>query len=142
MDTAPRLPLDLPPVVLIVLFFFFFGWLQSLLSGWQILARKWRAVGPKPARLRLCYCSAGDTVPLLAFVGSSEAGIYIGPVLHYRVFQRPVLIPWSAVTTWDHWKGIWGDITTIDVGSSHPYVITLPDRGLPVMRLPPRVTAR
>ena len=75
-------------------------WLISHLSGWQRLAALYAHDGPFVAQwgmqsARIGWASYNGVLT----VGADRGGLYLKPILPFRVGHAPLYIPWSDVTT-------------------------------------------
>lgn len=72
----------------------------SRISGWSLLARRFRAAGPfygetwgwQSARFR-GWCSYNNCLTF----GASSEGLYLSVMRPFRLFHRALLIPWSEI---------------------------------------------
>jgi hypothetical protein len=94
-----------PVVILIVFPFFFAGvWilvmrLLSFVSGWHRLAERYHhpeefrgtVLRNQSARLR------GVNFNRVLDIGAGEEGLYLVPMILFRLFHKPLLIPWGEI---------------------------------------------
>jgi len=82
-----------------VLLWFFGLWLGSRVCGWRRLAEHYRSTSSFDCEMvqwtsaRLGFCNYNGVLS----VGVSEVGFYVIPVLIYRPFHPPLLIPWTEI---------------------------------------------
>lgn len=83
--------------------------LISFASGWQNLARYFRAVS-KPAGqvfvLQTCSINGADYKGALNFVVAEE-GLYLAVLPIFRMGHAPLLIPWTAISEFETRKIFW-----------------------------------
>lgn len=98
-------------VVFVALLFCFYCWLDSLVKQWGELSARFRYRGKFKGRLY--GFQHGGLMPWGSLVapqwrspselgvlqvGVSEEGVYLVPMIPFRLFHRPLLIPWSEVS--------------------------------------------
>ncbi len=91
----PWLPLLVIPVAVVV-----GGFLVSRLSGWGLLARRFRASEPfegeswswQSARFR-GWCGYNNCLR----VGASPEGLFLAVAWPFRLFHAPLMIPWREI---------------------------------------------
>lgn len=103
------------PFVEILLFLFFFVglWLTVLflltkLSGWDKLAEVYGDRQPFQGKV-FHFCSAyiGSVhYKSVINIGVSEAGLYLNPLMIFRLSYPPVLIPWNQINGFEE-KSFW-----------------------------------
>lgn len=78
------------------------GWLLARVSGWRRLGRAFAAPGPAPAGRRRRFQTAHfgwfahyERCLLLIL---AEPGLYLRPMVIFRFWHPPLLIPWGAIT--------------------------------------------
>lgn len=106
-------PLSL--LLLIPLYVALLMWIIGRLSGWNLLARRFRANEPfygetwgwQSARFR-GWCSYNNCLS----VGASQEGLYLAVMLPFRIFQPSLLIPWQEieVETGKMFFGLWDTV--------------------------------
>ena len=91
----------------------------AYISGWRRLAVSYRAQGP-PAGMRYIMQS-GKVGPVYhrgsLTVYSSPTGLYLRPLLLFRLAHPALLIPWDALDRPRSWKFLWQDMLEVDVGT-------------------------
>ena len=115
-----RDPVPLPPVLGTVVFLgalavFASFWLLisglfAELSGWTLLARRYRYLGPRPTGTRL----SGQVIRLgpvsenrVTKVVLASEGLYLERNALFRFRHPPVLVPWAAVQYVSHGRFLW-----------------------------------
>jgi len=86
--------------------FFIANWLLimyviALVGGWRLLTGRFRAQGPftgpkwnmQAARMRF-FCSYNNCLT----VGADSSGLFVVPMLLFRIWHPPLLVPWSEIT--------------------------------------------
>ncbi len=83
---------------------FVVGWfsilaLLSVMSGWALLSRRFRAKGPSPSGSRHFVSGrlGGVRFRSSLTVGQSATGLYLAVFFIFRPFNPPLLIPWTAI---------------------------------------------
>jgi hypothetical protein len=100
--------------------------------GWRQFPRKFAAAS-KPIGTAFRGVS-GWITPIGSYrhclnVVSSSAGIYVETQLLFRLFHRPLLVPWHCVSAIDPQVGILWDYTRLTVGAGYlKFRIRLPTR--------------
>jgi hypothetical protein len=114
MRSAPNNP---PPPVWVFLVFFAVTWMLvsfalSRFGGWTTLAGYYPAEHPfegKLIRFQAAQLRRGTNYNGCLNFGASYEGLYIVPMLPFRAFHPPLLIPWTDITArpyklWRFWN--------------------------------------
>jgi len=90
-------------------------WLMSLLSGWQELAKRFHHRGKFRGECNRFKEARLDNYRLILDMGINEDGLYLVPTFPFRLFHKPLLIPWIEITAepfkgWPEypWRYGWG----------------------------------
>ena len=103
------------PTVAIILFLIFFislwstiVFLLSKLSGWDKLAEKYGDRQLFQDQIfHFCSLYIGSVRYKSAInIGVSEAGLYLNPLIVFRLSYPPVLIPWNHISDFEE-KSVW-----------------------------------
>lgn len=102
IHAVPPIIFLLPVFVLIVVIggFFVISYLISRMSGWALLARRFRASEPfqgeswgwQSGRFR-GWCGYNNCLR----VGASEEGLFLAVALPFRLFHPSLMIPWQEI---------------------------------------------
>jgi len=111
------------------------AWIGAYASGWSELAGRFPHSGSPPALLlstnRIVLSRHGGTpftLKGIVRIAVSPQGLYLAQSGPFRLFASPILIPWSAVTsyarnTWD--AGVSDTSVTTSIGLE----VSIPDPG-------------
>jgi hypothetical protein len=101
-------PLLIATAVVLFALFFVTIWCAALfiisrVSGWALLATRFRADSPFPGQIwtwqsaRLRWgCNYNNCITL----GSDPSGLYMAMMFLFSMGSPPLLVPWSEVTVW------------------------------------------
>ncbi len=115
-----------------VLLFLLIGFVLSVVSGWQELARRYRATAP-PRGTRFGAVT-GRVGPVnynssLTIYVSSE-GLYLTILKLFRLSHPDLFIPWGAVTGRQAARTLFFDAVDLAIGQPYLATIMLPKRVL------------
>lgn len=96
---------SLIPLILVLFVLFFVGlwcfvlFILSHASGWRRLAGRFEAARPFRGELLRFQSARLNWVNFRSAleIGADERGLYLVPMVLFRVFHRPLLIPWSEI---------------------------------------------
>jgi hypothetical protein len=122
-------PVSLPPLlgtfaflgslVAFVGLWLLMSWLLAALSGWTLLARRYRHIGPRPTGPRL----SGQIIGLgpvnetrVTRLVLADEGLYLERNPLFRFGQPAVLVPWTAVEYVSEGKFLWRRWRSLELG--------------------------
>jgi hypothetical protein len=98
-------PAYLIPLILVLFPLFFVSlwvfilFVLSFVSGWRRLASRYH--WPKPFRGKVAYFQTARlnwvNFRSALEIGANEQGLYLAPMIFFRLFHQPLLIPWSEI---------------------------------------------
>ena len=100
----------------------------SLVSGWHLLAQRFRADGPFEGRIYRWFQAGmrwsmhyGNSLK----AGATSEGLYIAPVFLFRIAHPPLFIPWKQIRIGSSkWLGFWVIVTfTLGLEEQVPFRI-------------------
>jgi hypothetical protein len=108
MQASSPLPLAAPAAVVLFALFFVTVWCAALfavsrVSGWALLANRFRTDSPFPGRTWTWQSARlrwGSNYNNCLTLGSDPSGLYLSMMFIFRIASPALLIPWTEVTVW------------------------------------------